>query len=244
MATSEKARSRSGSGWLPRLILGAVVIGFGYLYLASSEREGGGASTAALLESIAKLSPIPIKALPLSEDTVTAADRPVAPVKADEPAARPATAMTPQPVDETESSVFARSLIQTSPVPAADSRQGAPEAAPAAVSPPPAVAQTPVLPQPSPAPAMPYAPGAPGSQGGAIAQPEYASDAGRADGWDPMARERAQILAQYEAMRREADQRMRQGWDQMRSYAPPVAGPYGYPAYGPGYLPGPYAPIR
>ena len=51
---------------------------------------------------------------------------------------------------------------------------------------------------------------------------------------------RAQYEAQYDAMRREADERMRQHWERMQPPVP-VASPYGYPGFLPGYAPG-YAP--
>ncbi|EXJ16619.1 hypothetical protein D779_4172 [Imhoffiella purpurea] len=60
--------------------------------------------------------------------------------------------------------------------------------------------------------------------------------------WEAIEKQRAEVMAQYEAMRREADERMRQQWEQMRTYAP--AAPYGYPGYTPVYPPGAYAPVR
>jgi len=62
--SEEKKPARSGLGWFPKLILWAAVIGFGYVYLSSVDREGGGTTASSLLNSIAKLSPVPLSSLP------------------------------------------------------------------------------------------------------------------------------------------------------------------------------------
>jgi hypothetical protein len=59
-----------------------------------------------------------------------------------------------------------------------------------------------------------------------------------------MARQQAMMQAQYAAMRREADERMRQYWERMQPQQPtppaPNALPYGYPGYpAGGYFPAP-----
>ncbi|MBK1722667.1 hypothetical protein [Thiocystis violacea] len=111
MASSEKTSSRSGIGFLPKLILWSVVIAFGYLYLSSIDREGGGQTTASsLISSISKLSPVPISALPgMSKGEETPA---VEAEVAQADATPSEKASDHKPVSDAESAVFAKSLMK------------------------------------------------------------------------------------------------------------------------------------
>ncbi|AFL75042.1 hypothetical protein [Thiocystis violascens] len=249
MADSETTASRSTFGWLPKLILWAVVIAFGYLYLNSIDQEEGGSSTS-LLEKIAQLSPIPISALPgsASKSDPAAESQVMASPAQQSPAAEYPVSKAPEtpkaqesrPVNEAESAVFARSLMNEAPatapaavqrqtveqprVPAFDRRMtndavapSMPESAQSAA--PPAWAVPPMM--------------APEESTPPVRQAPY--------DWESMARQQARMQAEYAAMRREADERMRQYWEGMSA---PAAGPYGYPGYPAGYGPGAVAPQR
>ncbi|WP_295407389.1 hypothetical protein [uncultured Thiocystis sp.] len=252
MADSETTVPRSTFGWLPKLILWGVVIAFGYLYLNSIDKQDGG-SSASLLEKIARLSPIPISALPgsASKSAPVVESQAIASPVQQQPVAEHPVSRVPEtpkavvettpfqesrPVNEAESAVFAKSLmneapaapppavarktVEQPPVPAPDQRMtnaavvpSMPESAQSAA--PPAWAVPPMMDSVPPVRQAPY-------------------------DWESMARQRAQMQAEYAAMRREADERMRQYWEGMRNSAP-VAGPYGYPGYPAGYGPGPGA---
>lgn len=231
MANSEKNRSRSGVGWLSRLILLSVVIGFGYLYLQSIEHEGG-EGAGSLLDSIARLSPIPISALPVADQLKPA---PVAPA---ETAAK--TVETPaRPASEVESRAFASSLAPSLPQPApVRGASSTPAPAPAPVAPVPA-AQVPV----SAAPAASAAPSV-SSQPASASPPLVRSpaDPDPLDWQTAMAEQQARAMAQYEAERRAMEERARQYWEQARA-ATPVPPPYGSPAFPPPYYPPAYPPI-
>lgn len=272
MASSEHTSSRSGLGWLPKLILWVVVIGFGYLYLSSIDREDEQSSS--LLESVVKLSPIPISALPGMPKTEEAA---VTPPETQEKVAESADA---EPVSDAESAVLAKPLIKQEPAsqetiaeqpvatdsaPVATTEQSAPVAAApqqlATAQPAPESAPAPS--SPSPTQTVPSA--TPPPQQAATDQATHQDlstplhtdavqtqtqrDANAAiDQWRAMQQQQhEQMVAHYAAMRREADERMREYWARMRSVAPNVPY-YGYPAqgpgYGPGYAPGVYAPPR
>lgn len=241
MTASETTSSRSTFGWLPKLILWGIVIAFGYLYLSSIDRQSGDSSPS-FLETISKLSPIPISALPgMGSKSTPAAESQVAESQVNvNPAPENPASKTPDvvqapaektqaqaqdthPVNQAESAVFANSLMNTE-------REA--EQAPAAVPQAQAVAQQ--------APAAVTAPLAPTSPKSASALPEPRQPQAAVPydyDWDAMARQQASIQAHYEAMRREADERMRQYWEHMRASAP-VAMPYGYPGYPSGYAPG------
>ena len=257
MADSETTASRSVFGWLPKLILWGVVIAFGYLYLSSIDQQEGGSSVS-LLEKIAQLSPIPISALPGSESKsvpVTESQIMASPVE-QSPVAEHSGSMAPetpkalhettqiqesQPVNDAESAVFAKSLMSTEPMtpPAAVPQKSVAQPqvpvldqqTPRAVAPPPMPASVQSAP---PAWAMPPRM-APENPSPSVRQAPY--------DWEAMERQQAQMRAEYAAMRREADERMRQYWEGMRSSAP-VAGPYGYPGYPSGYGSGVAAPQR
>ena len=253
MADSENTTPRSSFGWLPKLILWGVVLTFGYLYLNSLDQQGGDSSHS-LLERISQLSPIPISALPGTAPKAPpatethAAESPAHPNPVAEPvAAKSADAVrtqdkttpapNPHPVNETESTVFANSLMN-------GERMARPVAGqPAAVTPP----SAPVAEQQAPvATTAPLAPAARQSAPSAsvpslrAAVPEAAAAPVQPVPYDRDWESVARVLARYEAMRREADERMRQYWEGMRNSAP-VAGPYGYPGYPAGYGPGPGA---
>lgn len=269
MASSEeKSSSRSGLGWFPKLILWVAVIGFGYVYLSSVDREGGGTTASAMLDSITKLSPVSLSSLPgFSDKEGVAAESPQV-AQADE---SPKTEAD-KPVAQTESAAFARALVSDKPESSSEAPKPTPQPpvsyASAALKAPAEPAPAPAAPAPVEKPAQaPSAPtvstpveqpaSAPVVAAPAAAQPEPMSPppampapSERA----PMARmpanewaaqreqQRAEMMAQYEAMRREADERMRQYWEQMRGAMPMPAMPYGHPgAYAPGYMPG-YAP--
>ncbi|MBN2885445.1 MAG: hypothetical protein JXM75_01900 [Chromatiaceae bacterium] len=115
-------------------------------------------------------------------------------------------------------------LAATSPAPVNAGMSSAPEA-PAEATPEPArepatVAQSSVQP-----------PAAPATDSPAMAAPAQSPES--------FADRQARLMADYEAMRRAAEERMRQHWEQMRAAAPPVAvmppPGYYYPAQAPGY---------
>ena len=251
MADSETTVSRSTFGWLPKLILWGVVIAFGYLYLSSIDQQEGGSSTS-LLEKIAQLSPIPISALPgsASKSAPAAENQVMASPVQQQPVAQPPVDRAPEtpkaqesrPVNDAESAVFAKSLMNEAPATA------------------PAPIQSKTVEQPSvPAPDrrmtnVPVAPSMPESEPSAappawavppMMAPENSAPPARQApyDWESMARQQARMQAEYAAMRREADERMRQYWEGMRGSAP-AAGPYGYPGYPAGYGPGTVAPQR
>jgi len=252
MANADNAAPRSSLGWLPKLVLWGVVIAFGYLYLSSIDREEGKPTAAAFMDSLAKLSPVPIKVLPndhegeasSGEETAAAEESPAT----EEPkVVATSVAEERKPVREAESSVFANSLIkQQAPASAAvEQKVEAPvSAAPAASAPgfmsqPRPMAPAFAAPAPAPAQEAPAVADAPSQQ-----MPSSSVPAG-SYGWEAASKRRAEMMARYEAMRREADARMRQQWEQMRTYAPPVPYGYGYPGYGPAvYPPGVYAPAQ
>lgn len=273
MSSSEEQKpSRSGLGWVPKLILWVAVIGFGYVYLSSVDREGGGTTASAMLDSIAKLSPVSLSSLPGFSDKGESATESTEVAQADE---APKTEAI-KPVAQTESAAFTRTLVSDKPEATAAKpaeSAAAPESAPqppvtyaAAALKTPAestsapVAQAPVAPAVSapvePPATAPVAP-APTMPAPTAAQPEppmspppampAPGEQARmtASEWAAMReQQRAERMAQYEAMRREADARMRQYWGQMRETMPMMpAAPYGHPGYAPGYMPMPgYAP--
>jgi len=117
--------------------------------------------------------------------------------------------------------------------------------APAAVSA--AVAETAPAPQASLEPAPQSSGAAPFSAPVAMPAPmEPPAMAARPSEGESLAEQRARLMADYEAMRRAAEERMREHWEQMRAAAPPVAvmppPGYYYPAYAPapGYYPPAY----
>ncbi|MFD2110428.1 hypothetical protein [Thiorhodococcus fuscus] len=243
MANADNAAPRSSLGWLPKLVLWGVVIAFGYLYLSSIDREEGKPTAAAFMDSLAKLSPVPIKVLPNDHEG-----------KASEAAEEPKVVATTvveehKPVREAESSVFANSLIkQQAPAPAVAEQPAEPPAAPAPGFMPQPMPVTPAFAAPAQAqaqvPAQVPAQEAPAVADDARQQMPSPVPAG-SYGWEAANKRRAEMMARYEAMRREADARMRQQWEQMRAYAPPVPYGYGYPGYGPAaYPPGVYAPAQ
>jgi hypothetical protein len=268
MASSEeKSSSRSGLGWFPKLILWAAVIAFGYIYLSSVDREGGGTTASSMLDSIAKLSPVSLSSLPGFSDKEEAAaevaqadeapktepvTKPVAPaesaaftralvsdkpessaVETPKPTLQPpvtyAAAALKAPAESTSAPVASAPAEKSAPAPAVSTPVEQPVSAPVASRPMPA--PTAVQPEPmSPPPAMP--------------EPSERAPMSRmpASEWAAMReQQRTEMMAQYEAMRREADERMRQYWGQMRESMPMPAAPYGHPGHAPGYMPG-YAP--
>jgi hypothetical protein len=160
--------------------------------------------------------------------------------QADEPSEGAVTAES-APMADAEATVFAESLMRDAPAEAAPaavpgaSVAAAPVQAPTSAStPPPFPPQAyapmpllPVMPQPfaetnvAPAPSMP--------------EPAAAASDRRQDA---AAQYQARMRAEYENMRRVADQRAREYWERMQQMPAPVAAPMGYPAYGPPYGPG------
>ncbi len=124
MASSEKTASRSGLGWMPKLILWIVVIAFGYLYLSSIERED--VQPSPLLESASQLSPAPISASPAASTEEAAAS--TAPTEAAQPPEKTAQSTDTTPVSDAESTVFAKSLTAQQPASEQAATQNAPEA--------------------------------------------------------------------------------------------------------------------
>jgi hypothetical protein len=227
MSNAENAPSRSKSRWFPRLVLIGVVVAFGYLYLSSLDRSEGSA-TDVFLHSLANLSPIPISTLPGSSSSAKPPETPkdaVKPVAASEVAASAASlpsasysapvpvAVTPAPEPASGvSSVPPQVQLAEAPAKSVESPVSAP-AVVATASAPAATVDAPAA-QPSPV-QLPY-------------------------GWEAMAQHRARMQGHYEAMRRQADEQMRQYWNSMR-VAAPAPGFYAYPGY-PGYVPPAYAP--
>lgn len=141
MTASENASPRSGSGWLPKLMLWVIVIAFGYLYLSSMDQRTNDAPPS-LLESLGKMSPLPIAVLPGTEPATPApagsqdlAEKPavagaaaVTPVvQSQEPASPRAAAPSlrdSHPVNQAETKAFANSLMPdgrlTRPAPVAE----------------------------------------------------------------------------------------------------------------------------
>ena len=141
-----------------------------------------------------------------------------------------AAANSQQPVNQAESAVFANSLMRQETAP--NNVASPSPSAPATQQQTPAVSQQmPVMPPQSPVAAAPSA---------------MTPSAQTAPDWNYMAQQRAMIQAQYEAMRREADARMRQYWSNVRAAGSPPAMPYpyGYPAYPAGYGSETQAPQR
>ena len=263
MASSEeKSSSRSGLGWFPKLILWVAVMAFGYVYLSSVDREDGGTTASSMLDSIAKLSPVSLSSLPgfsdkkeesagESAEAIQAHETPktesaasahaLVSDKPDAAASGPAqVAETPKTVPQPPVSYAAAALkmpadASSAPAVSASPEQPAPVApdVSAAVEPAASVATAPAGTQPESMlpPAMPV----PGESAPVARRP--------ASEWAAMReQQRAEMMARYEAMRREADERMRQYWGQMpEARLMPPAVPYGYPGYAPGYMPG-YAP--
>jgi hypothetical protein len=135
--------------------------------------------------------------------------------------------------DEAEATVFAESLMSKgSPAAAvsAPTQESVPATAPPAQGVAPAFApMVPVVPQPyagtgvMPAPGM----GSPNVRG---IDPRQES----------AAQYQARMMAEYENMRRVADQRAREYWERMQAGPGPMAAPMGYPGYGPAYGPPAY----
>jgi hypothetical protein len=270
MASSEeKSSSRSGLGWFPKLILWVAVIGFGYVYLSSVDREGGTTTASSLLDSVAKLSPVSLSSLPGFSDKEESAAEPAEVAQANEaskteaaakPVAQTASSFTPPKVAETTkptqppvtyAAAALKAPVEPTPAPAATpAEKPAPAPAAPTVSAPveqPASAPiaaalpAPIAAQPEPMSPPPVMP-APGEQAPMAARMP-------ASEWAAMReQQRTERMAQYEAMRRETDERMRQYWGQMREAMPMPTVPYGYqgyaPGYMPGYVPGVYGPVR
>ncbi|WP_296699453.1 hypothetical protein [Thiocapsa sp. UBA6158] len=165
----------------------------------------------------------------------TAAARPTSPEPTSEQASEvtleetaPAMATTASPpIKDAEATVFAESLMGDEPA-SGSADVAAPMSAPITQG----FAPVPVVPQPLAPMESAYAPtmAAPGA-------PELDRRQ------DSAAEYRARMMAEYENMRRAADQRARAYWEQMQVPGP-MAAPMGYPAYGygPGYAPAYGAP--
>lgn len=145
----------------------------------------------------------------------------------------PAAAMTESPpMKDAEATVFAESLMHDAP-PAETASAPIDAAAPAPATIPQGFAPAPMMPvvprpyaqtEAAPAPNM-VAPGAAAFERRQESADQY----------------RARMMAEYENMRRVADQRAREYWERMQAPAP-MAAPMGYPAYGPAYGPAYSAP--
>ncbi len=289
MGNAENAPTRSAFRWVPRLVLLGVVVAFGYLYLHSVEKQGVDKqavdSAPSIVESAAELSPLPISALPETQygsrpskadeagaaagATVDAGVDPIAEVtETDQPAVASKVVSESRPVKETESAVFADSLmgVETPPKQASASAAVSPSpevplaeplsslASSPAMMAPPAPASWPAEPRQERAErplaealAMPGQVASPPSQEKVEPALEVAvAEAGESLNQRPaLAREameqrRARALARHEAMRRVARERMRRHVERMQFYGP-VGVPYGYPGYMAGSMPG-YAP--
>ena len=112
--SEEKKPVRSGLGWFPKLILWAVVISFGYVYLSSVDREGGGTTASSMLNSIAKLSPVPLSSLPGFSDKEESAAVSTELALADE---APKTEAPAKPTESTETPKTAEASKPAPPPP-------------------------------------------------------------------------------------------------------------------------------
>lgn len=249
-SSEEKAPARSNSlGWFPKLVLWAAVIGFGYVYLSSVDQESGQTSATSVLNSLAKLSPVPIPGLSDQTDTTPAETAPTPAATTQPPAAKPVATSMPYHTPQQPPVSYAAAALKAPAEPAQTT-------APAPVASPPAAPQMtqPLQPAPAaPAPQMalpqypqPLAPQAAQMPAPVQAPAPTQTDAAPASVSDWAAKreqQRAEMMAQHEAMRREAEERMRQYWGQMREAMPMPTTPYGHPGYAPvpGYMPG-YAP--
>lgn len=139
------------------------------------------------------------------------------------PVEQPTAAVAPSPSAAT--AVQVPTVVQQAPVAEAPQPRTESPGVAAASVPPAASAPSAPAPMPEQVPFVPQ-PSATGSQ----------------DDWASLHQQRrAEMMARYEAMRREAEERMRRQWEERRQSMPPVYPPYPYPGYGPGYWPG-YAP--
>jgi hypothetical protein len=135
--------------------------------------------------------------------------------------------------DEAEATVFAESLMSKgspSAAASAPTQEAVPTTAPPAQGMAPAfVPMVPVVPQPY-------------GQADMMPPPGMASSDVR--GIDPRqesaAQYQARMMAEYENMRRAADQRAREYWERMQAGPGRMAAPMGYPGYGPAYGPPAY----
>jgi hypothetical protein len=251
MSATETRSAKTGLVWWSKLALWILVLVFGVLYLGSVKRNervdlpapaAGPASTPAALP--------PSGAIDLGPPGPSEPSGPAQEVTAEpvslssdaqaEQAPRPAEA--PEPLRTVESAAFAESLLNKAPggeVPGASPGSAAevpgegsnPNALPPRESPVGAAdlgaAQTvqeeigSPVPQAQPIPVRPV----PGPEPG-----------GGSGGTETEEAERARILMEYEAMRRSAEEQMRQHWPPMGPpggavfrQGPPVYGPWVYP---------------
>jgi hypothetical protein len=181
-----------------------------------------------------------LNALPRRQGPQTVAT-PV-PASAPAPTQAPVAASSSAPVQQAESAAFADSLMapKAVPVPAAEPAAVAPAPKPAPVAAP--VAQQPVAAAPAPVsePVPAQVAPAPSRAPAAAAAPPASKDSIEA--------RRAQVMSEFQQMRRAALEEMRAARQEARKQwerrgAPgPMGAPYGYPGYGPGYAPVPYMP--
>lgn len=168
--------------------------------------------------------------------------------KADDPSDGAVPAESP-PMADAEATVFAESLMRDVP---AEAPAAAPMASAPPASAPPASAPAPMsaplsAPTPAAVPQQAYAPmpllpvmPQPFAEADVAPAPSTPGSAGVAS--DPRqeaaAQYQARLRAEYDTMRRVADQRAREYWERMQQMPAPVPAPMGYPAYGPAYGPG------
>ncbi len=291
-SSDEKTPPPQGLGWFAKFILWVAVIAFGYVYLSSVDREGGGVREGSMLDSLAKLSSVSLDSLPgfstkqeqqtetaqtqvaveparlEPERTAVAKTEAAQPVPAVESTQAPAPA---EPAAETKAASavaeapasLPKSLPPISYEALAVRSPSRPVEKPAAAEPPPPV--TAVQSPPAEPPAPVAEPSSEGSASSAVAaapasrpqaplaeqvpfsQPPAGVAPLDADWLAKQQQRHAGMIARYEAMRREAEERMRRYWEERRQTMPPL--PYGYPAYAPGYYwpgyaPGVYVPGR
>jgi hypothetical protein len=227
MSNPDAPATKSGSpalGLFSKLMLWVLVILFGIFYLSSIKRR-------------AEAPPAPIVGAPTSVPAATSqtAGGPVksaepagsvgqavaTPVPGSDPGAVSAAppAQAPAPVQAAESAAFANSLVSERPA----------ATPPEATSPGPtaSIGPTEVATVPPPAAlALPQ-----GLASGRLLQPGSVDVA--------LEERRRQIMAEYEAMRRSAQEGMRQRWDPMGTVPMP---PFGVPAHPPVYGPGGFVP--
>lgn len=257
MSTADTGSAKPGLGLWPKLVLWSLVLVFGVLYLGSGKRNP--AVEAPTPVSVApppvepQLAPSPgdagpepgVQQMPAEEQVQADAGGPAGQVQA--------PVGDSEPVRAAESAAFVDSLLSKEPADESpgDSTGDSPGAtAPEAPSPPATspAAETPDTTLPaSEAPEDRAETAAPVESVGPMPEAPAAREApapgqevrAGAKAQDAQEAQRERILKEYEAMRRAAEEQMRQYW-QPRGMPGPAGMPYGHPGYG--YGPGGYPP--
>lgn len=245
MATTDAGSATTRLGLWPKLVLWSLVLVFGVLYLGSVKRNPVVDPPSTVIPSptspAPEVAPSPgdVGSEPVGQ-AVEGDDRTAAPASAPAEQARvPDEAPESEPVRAAESAAFVDSLLSKevagespgeSPDPTGPEAGSSPGgttdgtlASPVAATASTATTTEQGAPEPDAPPRAEVAapPDLPAPGPGIGAGSREAQEA-----------QRAHILREYEAMRRAADEQMRQYWQQMGVPAP-AAMPYGPPGYGP-----------